>query len=107
MKLEDKVLAVILKYGEGRGGCDEWEIASSIYPWDDFSQRAKHGAWIRAIIQAGQRLQKNGLAGSYLVSHGLPGYNAPQSRIWFAKKKSNDPPAVREKWNRVKLGVDK
>ena len=85
-RLEQRVLA-ILRTGKGRGGCDEWEIASSFYPWNDSKQRKKHGAWIHAIAAAGYRLTKKGLAGSYMVSHGTQGYNAPQTRIWFITKK--------------------
>ena len=83
--LERRVLAILLT-GKGRGGCDEWEIASSLYPWDDSKQRRKHGAWIHAIAAAGYRLTKKGLAGSYIISHGAQGYNAPGDRIWFITK---------------------
>ena len=85
ISLDDKVLKVI-KDSPFSGGTDEWFIASSIYPWDKANSRSKHGAWIRAVISAGQRLQKNGLVGCYIVSHGMPGYNAPQTRLWFAKE---------------------
>lgn len=83
--IDDKMLNYIRKQGEGYGGCDEWEIARAIFPFDDVEQRHKKGAWIRCIVQAGIRLQEKGLAGSYMVRHGMPGYNAWQSRIWFAR----------------------
>ena len=83
--IDGKVLAIIREQGAGCGGVDEWEIASSIYPWDAPGCRSKHGAWINQVIRAGERLQAKDLVGCYAISHGLPGYDAPQSRIWFAK----------------------
>ncbi len=82
--IDDKMLEIIKREGEGRGGVDEWFIASSIYPWAVSACRGKHGAWINQVIRAGRRLQAKGLVGSFIVSHGEPGYNAPQTRIWFA-----------------------
>ena len=83
--IDDKVLEVIRKYTRERNGADDWLIASSIYNWDGEGMRPKHGAWITQVNQAGMRLQKRGLVGAFIVSHGLPGYNAPQSRVWFAR----------------------
>jgi hypothetical protein len=87
MTIDDEVLKVI-SHGVN-GMADEWEIASSVYPWDGKepeisfrSARRKHGAWIRVVVQAGCRLTDKGLVGSFIETHGLPGYNAPQSRIW-------------------------
>ena len=84
--LDEKVLAIITRDGVGRGGVDEWIIASSIYPWDKY--RSKHGAWIRAIIQAGERLQKRGLVGCFMVSHGE---GTSDTRIWFSKGETGHP----------------
>lgn len=84
---DDKVLAVLQKPEYlGHGGVDEWEIASSIFPWDGAGMRSKHGAWIRAVVQAGYRLQQKGLAGNFMVLHHPPGHNGPESRVWFANK---------------------
>ena len=85
--IDDKVLRVLLERDVGYGGCDDWFIASSIYPWD--GNRRKHGAWIRVVNQAGLRLKNKGLANGYSLSHGLPGYNAPQSSIWYATEKAH------------------
>lgn len=76
--MDDAILR-ILRDHKGSGGCNEWEIASSLYPWGDSKQRQKHGAWIRVVIGACARLQKQGLVGYYFVSHGD---GVPGTRIW-------------------------
>jgi hypothetical protein len=81
--IDEKVLEVIRKNGDGVGGVDEWIIASFIYPWDEDGMRPKHGAWINQVIRACCRLQEKGLVGSYMVSHGC---NASGTRVWFAKR---------------------
>ena len=80
--LDDRVLSIIQDC-KGYGGCDEWEIASSIYNWGDSKQRSKHGAWIRAIISSCHRLQKQGLVGYFWVSHGE---GVSGTRIWCARQ---------------------
>ena len=86
MKIDiDEKMLKILKERDAYGGTDEWFIASSIFDWDGKGNRKKHGAWIRCVIQAGIRLQNKGLVGHFMVSHGQPGYNAPDSRLWFLR----------------------
>jgi hypothetical protein len=76
-KIDDRILKVL---GDGESH-DEWEIASTIYDWNDTkANRAKHGAWIRVIVQALHRLKQKGLVGYFWVSHGE---GVPGSRLWL------------------------
>ena len=77
-KLDDRIVN-ILDDGESHG---EWDIASRLYDWND-RNRAKHGAWIRVIVQALWRLESQGEVGHFWVEHGCPGYGVPGDRMWF------------------------
>jgi len=74
-KIDDRILEV-LGDGESYG---EWEIASHLYPWSG-TNRSKHGAWIRAIVQALWRLHKQGKVGYFWQGHGD---DAAGDRIWL------------------------
>jgi len=74
-KIDDRILKV-LSDGKSKG---EWEIAFSIYPWSD-TNRSKHGAWIRVIVQALWRMEQRGEVGHFWQGHGD---GVPGDRIWF------------------------
>jgi len=74
-KVDDRVLE-ILSDGEQYS---EWELAQKLWPWDD-SNRSKHGAWVRVLVQALWRLHRSGRVGYFWVSHGE---GMPGDRIWF------------------------
>lgn len=74
-KIDDRVFEVL----SDAKPKDEWEIASSIYSWNE-DNRSKHGAWIRVIVQALWRLWKCGKVNYFWQSHGE---GVPGDRIWF------------------------
>ena len=75
VKITDKILGV-LSDGQSHG---EWEIAFHLYGWND-SNRSKHGAWIRLIVQALWRLERDGNVSHFWVSHGK---GVAGDRMWF------------------------
>lgn len=73
-KTDGKILN-ILSDGDSWG---EWAIARRLYGWND-SNRSKHGAWIRSIVQALWRLESHGLVAYFWVGHGE---GVPGDRMW-------------------------
>ena len=57
----------------------EWDIACHLYDWND-SNRSKHGAWIRSIVQALWRFENKGMVYHFWVSHGA---GVAGDRMWF------------------------
>jgi len=55
--IDDRVLQAV----KTDNSVNEWQVARLLYRWDDYSLRAKHGAWIRAIVLALRRLHEKGL----------------------------------------------
>lgn len=74
MKIDDKILKVLQR---AETSVSEWDIARALYPWDDLKFRAKHGAWVRSIVQALWRLYFKGLVGYFFEENGI-------YRFWFA-----------------------
>lgn len=79
VKIDDKILEVLQNPSTSIG---EWEIAFRIYDWND-SNRSKHGAWIRSIVQALWRLENIGKVSHFWVSHGE---GVAGDRMWFRRK---------------------
>ena len=69
---------------------DDWLIASTIHNFDQIDCRPKHGGWITAVNKACWRMEKQGLVHGWIMSHGLPQYNPPQSRLWCITDKGKD-----------------
>ena len=78
LKIDDRILEVL---GDGESH-DEWDIAVHLYPWDN-TNRSKHGAWIRVIVQALWRLSKQGKVGYFWVGHGD---GVAGDRIWLKSR---------------------
>ena len=83
MTLEKKIDDLILQILSDGKSRNEWEIASSLYPWNDNTTRSKHGAWIRCVVQALWRLQRQGLVGYFWTSHGE---GTAGDRIWVTSQ---------------------
>jgi len=77
-KVDDKILRILGNASPRSLG--EWSIACNIYDWG--SNRAKHGAWIRVVVQALWRLESRGLVGYFWQGHGD---GAAGDRIWFKR----------------------
>ena len=90
-KIDDRILEV-LRVAQPKG---EYEIALSIYPWNE-TNRSKHGAWIRAIVQALWRLEQHGIVGHFWESHGD---GVPGDRIWVRYSEGGEasPPCGRDR----------
>jgi len=74
-RIDDRILEV-LSDARPHG---EWDIALRIYDWVD-STRAKHGAWIRCIVQSLWRMENKGIVYHFWVSHGN---GVAGDRMWF------------------------
>ena len=75
-KIDDRILKALGDAGESLG---EWSLAYRLWPWND-SNRSKHGAWIRVLVQALWRMEKRGSVGHFWVSHGE---GVAGDRVWF------------------------
>jgi len=60
-------------------GLSEWELAMTIFPWSDNSNRSKHGGWITCVVKALWKMERQGRVGHFWVSHGD---GVPGTRIW-------------------------
>jgi len=75
----DKKILQLLSDGQTYG---EWDIAFRLYDWDD-TNRSKHGAWIRCIVQSLWRLEYQGWVAHFWISHGE---GVAGDRMWFRCK---------------------
>ena len=78
MKIDDRIFE-LLGDAQSKG---EWDIAFHLYPWEE-TNRSKHGAWIRSIVQALWRLEASGKVYHFWVSHGE---GVAGDRMWFRCK---------------------
>jgi len=77
-KLTERVLDVL---GSSDLPLGEWELAFKLYPWST-SNRSKHGAWIRVIVQSLWKLESQGRVSHFWVSHG---FGVAGDRMWFRR----------------------